>query len=101
MFSGPLFGLIVAKRDALEKEGRGGKEAVFGFIVSTKVSKQATARNRARRLLREAARSFLPNMSSGMAVVVLAKQALLGKDLPTVKTEMERLLKKAGILTGF
>lgn len=47
------------------------KPPKFAFVVSTKVSKSAVVRNRAKRLLRVAVRNFLPHMATGDYAIVV------------------------------
>lgn len=42
----------------------------FGFIVSKKFSQKATERNRQRRILISALKTYLPNIASGKDIVV-------------------------------
>src|SRR3990170_7461426 len=90
MFSGTLFSLIIETTTGLAKDQ---KPAQFGFIVSTKISKKATVRNRIKRLLRESVRSFLPDIPANTTVVVLVKRAAVDKGLGSIKEEMARLFK--------
>lgn len=69
----------------------------LGFVVSNKISKKAVFRNRVKRLLQEGARSFLAWIKPSFSVVILAKPAILGKDLEEIKEEMEKLFQKAGL----
>ncbi len=66
----------------------------FAFIVSTKIDKRATARNRIRRLLRESVRLLLPNLPSGFDVVLIVKNKNVGEDIIEVKPMVEELFKK-------
>jgi len=91
LFQGRLFSLLVAK-------GEKAKPSRFAFIISTKIHKRAVRRNRARRLLIEAIRSLLPKINPGFDCVFLAKKAIVGKELPEIKKETERLFQKAGLI---
>jgi len=48
--------------------------------------------------LEEALRDFLPRIKPGFGGVFLAKKAIIGPDLKAIKTEMERLLRRGGLL---
>lgn len=85
-----LFGLLVTKSDSPISR--------FAFIVSKKIHKKATKRNRIKRLLREAVRSFLPKIKPGFDVVFLVKKGILEKDFKTVQSAVEKSFKKAGLL---
>lgn len=91
LFQGRLFSLLVAKRKKLETSR-------FGFIISTKIHKKATKRNRARRLLVEAIRNLLPKIKPGFDCVFLAKKTIIGKELREIKKEVEQLFKKGRLL---
>jgi ribonuclease P protein component len=96
------------------KEGRriAGKEAIliylkspgkqsaarFGFIVSAKVDKRATGRNRTRRLLSESVRLLLNSIHTGYDCVFIAKMNFSVKRQNEVNQIIERVLKSAGVL---
>lgn len=90
-----LFTLIVA---GVPSENSEGIRTRWGFVVSGKISKKAVVRNQVKRLLREGARSFLARAKPNFSVLILAKPAILGKDLEEIKEEMEKLFQKAGLL---
>lgn len=48
----------------------------FGFVISTKISKLATQRNRLKRLLEETCRYNLKKVPAGFDVVFLAKASI-------------------------
>lgn len=91
-FQGSLLVLIIVpqEKESLEK-------TQFGFIVSNKISKKATVRNRLKRLLLEATYKLLPRIKPGFEVVLLAKSLLVGKDLPEILQESEKLFLRAKI----
>lgn len=65
-----------------------------GIIVSTKISKLATQRNRAKRLLREAIKGEIGSLAPGTKLVFLAKKAILGVGQEDVLKEVGNLIKK-------
>lgn len=68
-------------------------------VAGLKVSKRATRRNRAKRLIREAfRREVLPRVRPGYDVVVYAKVDIVGKTYREVGDDLGRALGKAGIL---
>lgn len=86
----PFFGLLVAKSDSPISR--------FAFIVSNKIHKRATKRNRIKRLLRESVRSLLPKINPGFEVVFLTKKGILGKDFQGVKSAVEKSFRTIGLL---
>lgn len=94
LFQGKLFSLLVTDQRQKTKD-QGPK---FAFIISKKIHKRATKRNRARRLLSEAIRFFLPKIKEGVDGVFLAKKPIIGKEFVEVKTEAEEILKNANLL---
>lgn len=86
--NGPLFNLIVAKRDE-------NQPPRFGFVVSRKIDKKAVRRNRCKRLLREATRPFLSSAKPGYDVLLLAKKPLKEKSFGETEEEMRRMFEKA------
>jgi len=91
LFQGRFFSLLVAKQQF--------PVARFAFIVSKKIHNKAVKRNRFRRLLIESVRFFLPQIKSGVDGVFLTKKAIIDRDFGEIKNEMEKTLKKAGLLT--
>ncbi len=69
----------------------------FGFVVSAKVDKRATARNRIKRLLREAVRSMLPELVRGVDCVIVARQSM-GNSRETVEVLLRKAFVKIGVL---
>lgn len=69
----------------------------FGFVVSLKISKKATIRNRIKRLLREVVRINLKNIKSSFDIIIIAKPGIVGKKYEEIKAEVEEFLKKAGL----
>ncbi|MBN2007571.1 MAG: ribonuclease P protein component [Anaerolineae bacterium] len=65
-----------------------------GITASRKVGK-AVARNRARRLLREAARQLYHHIASGWDVVLVARAPLLEVKAPDVMQALESLLRRS------
>jgi ribonuclease P protein component len=58
----------------------------------------AVARNRARRLLREAWRAHAPRVQDGWEAVLVARAAIVGARAPELVEEVEELLREAGVL---
>lgn len=92
LFQGKIFSLLLSKK---EKPG----PSRFGFIISTKIHKKATKRNRARRLLIEAVQNQLPQIKSGFDCVFLAKKSIIGKELTEIKKETEKIFRLANLKT--
>jgi len=69
----------------------------FAFVVSKKITKKATKRNRVKRLLSEAVRNFLPQIKPGVKGIFLAKKEILEKNFAEVKTEVEAVFKKENL----
>lgn len=68
----------------------------FGFIISTKIDKRATVRNRIRRLLSEIIRlEILPKLEgSAYDVVFVARPAIIGKDYEEIAYWVNKILPK-------
>ena len=72
----------------------------IGFVVSTKVSKSAVKRNRAKRQMREVVRLLLKEdkVKSGFMIAIMAKGNMLGVDYKEIEKSVVGLLKKSGTL---
>jgi len=68
----------------------------IGIVASRKVG-NAVARNRARRLLREAARQLYSNITSGWDIVLVARSGLLNVKESTVEDALRKNLYRAHI----
>ncbi len=69
-----------------------------GIIVSKKVYKKATDRNRSRRLIREALRQILPEVSNNVYVLFLVNRNLINADLNEIKKDILAVFKTAEII---
>lgn len=76
---------------------RGGNVR-FGFLVSNKVSKKATARNLIKRRLRAAAAGFMGVSRGSYDVVVLTKPSAVGMSYKELAAELGLLLKRTNIV---
>jgi ribonuclease P protein component len=70
----------------------------FGFVVSQKVSKKATERNKIRRRMSEIIKSELKDMKSGLDLVFVSLPSLNKKDFLETKKAVDDLLTKAKII---
>jgi ribonuclease P protein component len=68
-----------------------------GFVSSRTVG-GAVARNRARRLMREAWRGLAPRIRSNYDVVAVARSEIRGAKMQDVMADLERALAAAGVL---
>ncbi len=67
-----------------------------GVTASRRVG-NAVARNRAKRLLREAARHLYPRFEAGWDVMLVARASVLNVKEPQVEEALASLLKQAGL----
>jgi ribonuclease P protein component len=59
----------------------------------------AVYRNRAKRLLREAMRTLIPNIASGLDLILIARPGLVSATLEDTHSALLNLLQRAHILT--
>lgn len=67
----------------------------FGIVISAKVSKKSTVRNKNRRRIGEIIRHILPQIKSGFQVMLVVKAAIVGQNYQAIKQDLEQLLSKA------
>ncbi len=70
----------------------------IGFVVSKRTSKYAVERNHLKRLLSEAVRPCLADLSPGWDLVFSARQETLTADLRTLEQDIPALLRRAHLL---
>lgn len=74
------------------------KTSRFGIIVSQKVSKKATIRNKLKRRLGELIRINLNKIKKGIDGALIALPGLETKDFWELEEVIKKIFKKAGIL---
>ena len=85
------FLILIAAQNGLDRPR-------FGFVVSAKVSKKATLRNKLRRCLRELVRLRLKKIENGLDMILIAAPGLEAKDYWEIEGVINRLFQKAKIL---
>lgn len=70
------------------------KPSRFGYIISTKISKQATIRNRAKRAIREGIRQQLAFIPNGFDCVFLAKPIIVKTYTDEILREVKEALRE-------
>jgi ribonuclease P protein component len=70
----------------------------YGFIVSTKIAKEAVERNRVRRILSDAVRINTIGLVPGYDVVFLAKTSIIRVSTVDLMKEVVSALKGAGLM---
>ncbi len=70
----------------------------FGFVVSQKVSKKATVRNKIKRVLRKIIEQYLPLIKKGNDVLIVTLPGLEIKDFWEFKEVCDKLLKRANLV---
>jgi len=74
--------------------GEAKEISLFGFVVSTKVSKHAVLRNRVKRAMSESVRYEMGGLKPGFMVVFLAKGMSLKKSTDAIMKEVALALTK-------
>jgi ribonuclease P protein component len=92
-YAHPLVVLIVLKREKSDHPNvRIGVAA--GRSIGT-----AVTRNRAKRLLREAIRTMIPNIASNLDLILIARTGLVTASLEDTRQALQNLLQRAQIIT--
>jgi len=73
------------------------KKSRFGFIVSQKVSKKATLRNKMKRRLRAMVRARMPKIKKGFDVVFITNPGLEKKDFWELEDILDTIFKKSNL----
>ncbi len=69
----------------------------FGFVVSTKISKEATDRNTLRRHMSETVRLMTGEVRDGLDVVFLAKTSIIRVPASEIVKEVRHAVRECGI----
>lgn len=69
----------------------------LGITVSTKIG-HAVIRNRVKRKIKETYRLLEPSLRTDYDIVIVARKAAVHSDFHRLNTEMNRLVKKAGLI---
>ncbi len=91
VFQSENFGIAYVERND-------GEPSRFGFIVSTKIAKDAVDRNRYKRAMSEAVRIDSINLVNGYDVVFLAKTSISRVSTANVMKEVREALRLANLL---
>lgn len=67
-----------------------------GFSVSKKVG-NSVIRNRARRRMKEAYRTILPELSGNYSLVFVARESIARAEFKEICAQMRKLMQRAGI----
>ena len=70
----------------------------IGIVVSKRISKHAVTRNYIKRLLSEAIRASLQELSGGWDVIFSVRSSILTDDLPMLQQDVRMLLRRARLL---
>ena len=88
-YAHPLFVLI-----AMPAEG----EVTRVGVTAGRSLGGAVRRNRAKRLIREAIRPYLPKLKPGWKVIIIARSSLLEADFSEIKNSLHQLLLKVDLV---
>lgn len=73
------------------------KTSRFAFVISLKVAKKASLRNKIKRRLREIIKIKLPKMKTGFDIVLVTFPGIETQDFQEIEETINKLFKKAKI----
>ena len=74
---------------------------MFGISISKKVSKKAVVRNRIKRQIKAAIRTYLQSINPGWKLVIVVKPKAIECKYEHFLRELEELLKQTKIIDGY
>ncbi|KKR91917.1 MAG: Ribonuclease P protein component [Parcubacteria group bacterium GW2011_GWC2_42_12] len=69
----------------------------FGIVISSKVSKKATERNKLKRRIKQAIRGLDKKLKSGLDLAIMARPCFINQEYKIVAGELERIFTKLKI----
>lgn len=96
--SGSLLGLTYLPRSHGRSRRDKASASRFAVVVSKKVSRKATLRNRVKRRVRSAVYPLLSQIQPGYWIVFSARPSILTSSWEEVRQEVIRLLEKARLI---
>jgi ribonuclease P protein component len=102
-FPGRHLSLYISKVSFFDKETKKAKKdnekfSYFAFLVPKRVSKKAVEKNKLKKRMKAVVKENLSSIKQGFNVLFLARKNFIGEDFNAIKSEMEKLLKKADLL---
>lgn len=82
----------------LKKIAYPNKESKFGIVISAKISKKSTVRNKIRRRIGEVLRINLGKIKHGFKVMLVVKNTAIDRSYQEISQDLLLLLKKSGLL---
>jgi ribonuclease P protein component len=92
--------ILITQKNETDVSGTAPGSPRFAFIVSTKIDKRATVRNRIRRVMSESVRLLLPAITKPVDCVFVARRDLSTLTIAEVQKIVTDLLQKAGVLNN-
>lgn len=79
-------------------DNKNSEPSKFGFVISTKISKEAIDRNTIKRHMSEAIRIMIKDIKDGLDVVFLAKPNIMRIPASELVKEVRTAIKEGGFL---
>jgi len=89
-FQTPFFSLVYLAGRQVDSQ--------FAFVLSKRVSKKATIRNKTKRLIAGSVREMMADVRSGFWVVFLVKKAALGQNKEVLSQAVQDAFDRIGLL---
>lgn len=81
-----------------KKDQKTNKNSLFGFVVSNKIAKKTTVRNRLKRQMRQIVYNKIKDISPNSICVIIARSKIREANFQFIEKSITGVLKRAGLI---